>query len=227
MSLTLDQFTDSVCISIGDFATETKNRVRFLIPQSVQHIMGARMWECNTIRDTLTTSADDVWVDFPDKIVKPWAMYRSDYEGEIDYIPPEEYIRLLAADSTPYGEEAVVYTVMGSGLMTRKRFYFLDATTSALTIIGVFQQKIDPSAIQAVPDNFYETIKAHVIMRLTPAFVKDASGQRLPNPSYQTPYRDFVRTWGLLVSAEGPQKGKSMGYQIDDVGKDAYQYYHP
>lgn len=224
--MSIDEFTDWVCIAIGDFSKAMKDRIQSVLPKSVSSVMYGTPWECMTLDAEIPVTSGS-WTNFPGTIFRPHCLYRSGYTGEIEWIPPEEYDQLLAASTTPYGREVCRYTVKGSGTLATKRFYWLDKPTGSYTIKGTLIMKINASAIQNIPEHFYETIRAHVIMSITPRLLEGQGGQRIANPNYPVVYRDFTRTHGILKTIEGGRKGRNVKSELDDVAKRATQYYHP
>ena len=223
--MTQDQLIDWICVGLGDFSTQIKNRTRFLIPRAVSFVMYNAQWESMTVDRELSVTSGS-YTNFPDDVFKSWCMYRSGLTKEITWIPPEQYDRLLADNSTPLGTEVSQYTVKGSENLLVKRFYWLDKPTGSYTIQGTFSRKIDVSAVQNIPEQFLDAIKAKLMLEVTPAWLKDATGLRLPNPNYGILYRSLIRAMGVLNSIEGGYKGRKVGYELDNVGKDATSYYH-
>lgn len=224
--MSIDEFTDWVCIAIGDFSRAMRDRIQSVLPSSVSAVMYAAQWECMTQIKSISVSSGDYTV-FPSTIFKTWALYRADFDEEISYIEPHEYIRYLAADSTPLTGEVRAYTVIGSGTLTQKRFYWLNKPTTSYTVLGICSITINTSAIQNIPEHFYETIRAHVIMSITPRILEGQGGQRIANPNYPVVYEDFKRASGILKTIEGGRMGRSKQSELDEVGKRASQYMHP
>ena len=224
--MSIDEFTDWVCIAIGDFSQAMKDRIQSVLPSSVAAVMYAGQWECMTQIKSISVTSGDYTV-FPSTIFKAWALYRSGLSEEIAYIEPHEYIAKLAASATPLGGEVRAYTVIGSGTLTQKRFYWLNKPTGSHTVLGVCSITINTSAIQNIPDHFYETIRAHVIMSITPRLLEGQEGQRIANPNYPVVYGDFKRASGILKTIEGGRKGRSVNSELDQVAKNATQYMHP
>ena len=225
MSMTLNEMVESVCISLNDFLQKTKERVKVLIPQSVIFVVNTHQWECTLRSIELVTSASHDWIDLPDDFGKEYALRRSDYTKPIDYITPDQYNKKLAMSSTPCGAEAVRYTIMGGESLRQKRIHFLDPPTSALTIDMLYNVKIDPLAIQDLPDEFLPVVKAHVIYQATPPMFY-VNGIRQFNPSFVTARNDYRVNLSRLVSYDEGQRGRNVPQVLDEVALRASRYMH-
>jgi len=224
--MTLDELVESVCTSINDYQVATKERIRRLVPISVNHILAKHQWEfAIKVKENLTTVANQAWVNCPDDFDKEIALWRTDYEKRIQYITPQQYANELAADSTPYGEECVRYTVMGSDNLKQRRLYFLDNPTSAITIKLIYSKTIDPLAVQALPNEFLEVIKSHIVYRMTPPWVI-VNGIRQSNPSFIVTRDDYRSNLSELIQRQQGQRGRLKRAQLDDVMLRAYQHLH-
>lgn len=224
--MTLDQFTDWVCISLGDFGPDTKNRVKFMVPQSVRRVMYADQWESMTRWDTISVTSGD-YTDLPEDIFKIWRLYRSGYTKPLNYITPDQYIDRKSVGDDFYGKQVVAYTVIGSGNLGKKRIYWMDPATTGYTVYGIFSIKIDVSAIQVIPEHFYDAIKAHLITEITPKWFVRPGGERVPNPAFQPLWSAFMQAMAVLRTIETGHMDRDVHSELDDVGKNATQYYHP
>lgn len=225
MSMTLNEMVESACISLNDFLQKTKERVRILIPQSVIFVVNTHQWECTLRPIELTASASHDWIDLPDDFGKEYALRRSGYTKPIEYITPDQYNEKLAASSTPCGMEAIKYTIMGGESLRQKRIHFLDPPTSALPITLAYNVKVDPLAVQDLPDEFLPVVKAHVIYQATPPMIY-VSGIRQFNPSFLTARSDYRANLSRLVSYDEGQRGRNIPQVLDDVALRASQHMH-
>lgn len=225
MSMTLNEMAESVCISLNDFLQKTKDRVKVLIPQSVIFVVNTHQWECTLRPVELPASASYDWIDLPDNFGKEYALRRSGYTKAIDYITPDEYNRKLALSSTPYGAEAIRYTIMGGESLRQKRIHFLDPPTSALVINMLYNVKIDPLAVQDLPDEFLPVVKAHVIYQVTPPMIY-TNGIRQFNPSFVTARNDYRINLSRLVSYDEGRRGRNVPQVLDNTALRASQHMH-
>lgn len=224
--MTLEELVESICTSINDYKVTTKERVRRLIPVSVNHILAKNQWEfAIKVKENLTTVANQAWVNCPDDFDKEIALWRTDYEKRIEYITPQQYADKLAVDATPYGEECVRYTVMGGERLKQRRIYFLDNPTSAITIKLIYSKTIDPLAIQALPDEFLEVIKSHIVYRMTPPWVV-VNGIRQSNPSFIVTRDDYRSNLSELISRQQGQRGRLKIMRLHPSLRNANQYLH-
>jgi len=225
MSMTTDQLVESVCISLNDFLAKTRERVKSLISLAVIHIMSKNQWECTIRPIEITTSASVDWVNLPGSFDKEMGLRRADYTKDIEYITPQKYNEMKAASSTPYGVEAVKYTIMGGESLRQKRIHFLDPPTSALTINMLYNIKVDPDAVQDLPDEFISVVKSYVIYQMIPPMV-EVGGIKQYNPAFQSARIDYRRNLSELISHDEGQRGRLITMELDDVTKNAIQYYH-
>ena len=225
MSMTLNEMVESVCISLDDFLQKTRERVKILIPQSVVFVVNTHQWECTIRPISLTASTSHDWIDLPDSFGKEYALRRSGYTKPIEYITPDQYNERLAGSSTPYGAEAIKYTIMGGESLRQKRIHFLDPPTSALVINMLYNVKIDPLAVQDLPDEFLPVVKTHVIYQATPPMIY-VNGIRQFNPSFITARNDYRTNLSRLVSYNEGQRGRNIPQVLDDVARRASQHMH-
>lgn len=225
MSMTTDQLVESVCISLNDFLAKTRERVKSLISLAVIHIMSKNQWECTIRPIELTCSADVDWINLPQSFDKEIGLRRADYTKDIEYITPQKYNEMKAASSTPYGVEAVKYTIMGGESLRQKRIHFLDPPTSALTINMLYNVKVDPNAVQDLPDEFISVVKSYVIYQMIPPMV-EVGGIKQYNPAFQSARIDYRRNLSELISYDEGQRGRLITMELDNVAKNAIQYYH-
>jgi len=226
MSMTEDQLVESVCISLNDFLQKTRQRVKNLISLVVIHIMSKNQWECTIRPIELTCSADVDWINLPQSFDKEIGLRRSDYTKDIEYITPQEYNERIAEGSTPYGIEAVKYTVMGGESLRQRRIHFLDPPASALTINMLYNILVDPSAVQDLPDEFLPVVKSRIIYEIIPPMLQ-IDNRDVWNPARKVAYRDYRSNLSELISHDEGQRGRVITMELDDVAKRAYQYYHP
>ncbi len=222
--ITQKELIESVCISLNDFTRQTKERVKFLIPVAVTHIMSKHQWEC-TIRYGEFSTGIEEYVDLPDDFDKEIALYRSDYQKPLSYITPQKYVEMKAYSSTPYGTEAIKYTIMGGESLKRKRIYFLDPPSSDLTIKMFYNVKVDPTTISNLPDEFIPVIQAYLVFKMTPSQFEIA-GQKQYNTAFGVARDDYMQALADLISHEKGQRGRDIRMELDDVAKNAYQYMH-
>ena len=225
MSMTTDQLVESVCISLNDFLAKTRERVKGLISLAVIHIMSKHQWECTIRPIELTTSASVDWVNLPGSFDKEIGLRRVDYTKDIEYITPRKYNEMKAGSSTPCGAEAVKYTIMGGESLRQKRIHFLDPSTSALTINMLYNVKVDPSAVQDLPDEFVSVVKSYVIYQMIPPML-EVGGIKQYNPAFQSARIDYRRNLSELISYDEGQRGRQLIRELDDVAKRATQYMH-
>jgi hypothetical protein len=223
--ITFDELVESVCISLNDYLAKTRERVKNLIPMAVIHIISKHQWECTIRPIDLTCSASVDYVDLPDSFSKERALRRADYTKPIDYITPDKYNEMKALSSTPYGVEAVKYTIMGGDSLTQKRIHFLDPPISALTIIMLYNVKVDPNGIQDLPEEFIPTIKSYIIYQMTPPML-EVGGVKQYNPAFITARADYRKNLAELISYDQGQRGREYYSELDEVGQNANQYYH-
>lgn len=225
MSMTEDQLVESVCISLNDFLQKTRLRIKNLISLAVIHIMSKHQWECTIRSIEITASASVDWINLPGNFDKEMGLRRADYTKDIEYITPQKYNELKAASSTPYGVEAIEYTIMGGESLRQKRIHFLDPPTSALTINMLYNVKVDPNAVQDLPDAFLPVVKSYIIYQMTPPML-EIGGIKQYNPSFQVARDDYRRNLSELISHDEGQRGRLITMELDGVAKSAYQYYH-
>lgn len=223
--MTLDELVESVCVSINDFLQTTRTRIKNLIPSSVTHIISKHQWEFTIRYKELTTSTSEEWVVLPDNFDKEIALWRPGYTEPLDYISPREYARMKALSSTPYGARAVRYTIMGGESLKQKRIHFLDPPSKAMIIKMLYSMKVDPVAVQALPDEFVPVVKSHIIYQMTPPLLR-IGGILQPNPSFVVARDDYRSNLSELISREQGQRGRLTKMILSETDRRAYQFYH-
>lgn len=226
MSMTTDQLVESVCISLNDFLAKTRERVKGLISLAVIHVMSKHQWECTIRPIEIITSSSVDWVNVPGSFDKEIGLWRANYTKDIEYITPQKYNEMKATSSTPCGAEAVKYTVMGGESLRQKRIHFLDPPTSALTINMLYNVRVDPSAVQDLPDEFIPVVKSYIIYQMTPPMIEVGGGIKQYNPAFQSARIDYRRNLSELISHDEGQRGRHIPQVLDDVAMRASQYYH-
>ena len=224
--ITFNDLIESVCISLNDFKEVTRQRVKLLVPLTVAHIMSKHQWECTITLTTITTSPSVAYVDMTaGDFEREIGLWRADLKKPLEYITPQEYAERRSQSTTPYSSEACKYTVMKGATNRTKRFYFLDPPSSAMTIYVLYNSIIDPNAVQDLPDEFIPVMKAHLIYQMTPP-VLEVGGQKTGNPSFGSARDDYRSALSELIQHEQGNRGRLTMMELDDVAKNAYQYYH-
>lgn len=228
--MTEEQLVEQVCIALNDFLEDTKGRIRIIIPTAIKEVLTKHQWEFMTRITTLTTALNDDsnrdWVITPDKFGKEIALYRDNYTKPIDYITPTEYVEKLSTGSTPYGVEAMVYTVMGDeNDLSKKRFYFLDKPTSDLTVNLLYTVKLSIVQVSTLADEFLATIKANVLKGLTAPKIKMAGVDQY-NPAFGITSANYDKAMNDLVAYENGQRGRREKARLAEEEIEAYQYFH-
>lgn len=223
--ITFDAFVDMICISLNNYLDLTRSRIRLLIPTAILHIMHKHQWECTTKTTTLTTSITEEYVNLPDDFDKERSLRRPNFKKPIEYITPEKWNEKKSESSTPYGAEAVKYTIMSGDGLRQKRIYFLDPPTSAMIINMIYNIKVAEYTIPDLPDEFIPLLASLIIYRMTPPMIENA-GIKQSNPSFVTARDDYRSNLRELISWQEGQRGREIAMELDDVAKNAYQYFH-
>lgn len=226
--MTEEEFVESVLISLGDFTPAMRNRVRKLIPGSIDFIMGKYQWEFTLSIKAFDSVADQDYVD----IAKSWnfdkevALRREGYTKELEYITPREYNRKKANSDTGTGTEGIYYTIIGDpDRWDKRRFYFYPQFSSAVEITMIYSKKIDSGRIAMIPGSHLEVIKCHLIYRATPPNLV-VNGVKVSNPSFPTAKFDYQQNLTELIQRERRQRGRIVRSILDDTAKNAYRYFH-
>jgi len=226
--MTEADFVESVLISLGDFSSTMRKRVKKLIPGAVDFIMGKYQWEFTLKSRAFDSVADQDYVE----IARSWnfdkevALRRDDYKGELTYITPREYNRKKAASDTGTGKEGIYYTIMGDpDRRDKRRFYFYPQFGSAIEITMIYSVRIDSGRIDLIPNAHLEVIKGYLIYRVTPPNLV-INGVKTSNPSFPTAKFDYQQNLTELIAREQRQRGRTVQAILDNVGKAPYQYFH-
>lgn len=214
--MTKDELITVIEVALRDEPATVKNMVKKLVPGAIGFVLGYHQWDFRTVIKDETAPGGQDWMDYPSKCEKEIALFHSGREEPVDYISPQEYARLKAADSAGGTDKAVFYTVASDEKMGL-RFFFYPAFTSDTTISMIFSQELGTDVVGKLNQSFIDAVRAQVLFQIAkvsdmPTYpaIKDARNDALAH----------------LVSYEQGQRGRIDRSILPTYMQNAMQHFH-